>query len=121
MLSDPLSITYDGVARTLARVSVTSERTVYKSADGQFEISISKMPSRSADTTRVIIAFTRVTPDSTPADRFDPYRDIVNSVELGFEVDVTRHEATTVIPLLRSALLAFVDTTLQGRLIAGEK
>jgi hypothetical protein len=120
LLSDPLSITYDGSAKSLPRVSSGPNSTVYRTSDGVFEIRISNAPGRGSDSL-VRISFSRVTPDPTPSDAFDPYRTIRNSFELCFSFDISRYEASTVLPLLRTALLAFVDTTLQGRLIAGEK
>jgi len=67
------------------------------------------------------ITLSRVLPDPTSSNVFDDYRTIRNSVTLSFGFDPTRAEASVDIPLLRTALLAYVDTTLQGRIIAGEK
>jgi hypothetical protein len=68
------------------------------------------------------ISLSRMLPDPTPADVFNDYREIKNSVKLSFSFDSsTRAEASVDIPLLRTALLAHVDSTLQGRIIAGEQ
>jgi hypothetical protein len=67
------------------------------------------------------VKLSRTTPDPTPSDVFDPYRDIINSVELRFGRDVSRYEADTVIPLLRSALDSLASGTTLSRILAGEK
>jgi len=67
------------------------------------------------------VKISRITPDPTPSDVFDPYRSVVNSVELRFGRDVSRHEADTVLPLLRSALDSFATGTVLTRILAGEK
>lgn len=121
MLPDPLVFTYDGVSKSLPRTNVTKTMTRYETPDGDLRIKIWRSPAAD-DTGRTFVRITceRRTPDPTPSDVFDPYRDIINSFELGFCVDKTRHEADTVLPLLRSALTTFVDTTMMNRLIAGE-
>lgn len=68
-----------------------------------------------------IVTLSRKLPDPTPSDVFDDYRVIRNSVSLSFGFDPTRAETSVDIPLLRTALLAYVDSTLQSRIIAGEK
>jgi hypothetical protein len=120
MFSDPLAVTYDGSAKSLPRVSGGKNGTVYRTADGEFEVKISDS-SNSRDGIIVSIKLTRRIPDPTPSNVFDDYRDIKNSFTLSFGFDPTRSETSVDIPKLRTALLNFVDSTLQGRLIAGEK
>jgi hypothetical protein len=120
VLSDPLSISYDGSAKSLARVSVKGNRTVYRTADREFEMSISKLPMERGQES-FSIRFSRMAPDPTPSNAFDPYRSVVNSFELGVICDESRFETSTVVPLLRSALNSFVDSSMLNRLIAGEK
>lgn len=122
MLSEPLSITYNSVAKSLARVSTSATRSRFRTSDGEFECSIRNYPVEPGnDTLYVGVILSRIAPDPTPSDVFDPYRNIRNSVELRFGVDTTRYEASTVIPLLRTALNSFLDTTMTNRIIAGEK
>lgn len=120
MLTDPLAVTYDGSAKSLVRTSQNSNRTVYRTADGEFVITITKTPSGSTGQEFRSISLERRLPDPTPADAFDAYRDIRNGFTLSYSFDTTRAETSVDIPRLRTALLAFVDSTLQGRLIAGE-
>ena len=120
MFSDPLAVTYNGSAKSLPRVSGSVNGTKYRTADGEFEISISNTRLK-WDGTRVDITMTRRVPDPTPSNVFDDYREIKNSFSLSYSFDTTRAEASVDIPLLRTALLALVDSTFQGRLISGEK
>jgi hypothetical protein len=122
VLTDPLSVTYDGVSKSLPRISAGRNGSIYRTADAEFEVSISnfKPPQYGSGGTRIYLA--RRLPDPTPSNVFDDYRFIYNTVGITFGFDaLTRAEASVDLPRLRTALLALVDTTLQGRLIAGEK
>jgi len=121
MLTDPMSVTYNGNAKSLARVSLASLESRYRTADGEFEVIISNSP-KSVEPVRIVsFELARRLPDPTPADAFDAWRPIRNSVRISYGLDVTRSQASVDLPLLQTALLATVDSTLQGRLIAGEK
>jgi len=122
VLTDPLSVTYNGSAKSLPRVSLDARGSVYRSADGEFEISISKfLPPRYGISGSGIFLARRL-PDPTPSNVFDDYRVIYNTfgITYGFDTN-TRAEASVDLPRLRTALLSFVDSTLEGRLVAGEK
>jgi hypothetical protein len=121
LLSDPLTITYSGSGKSLARLSYGADSSRYASSDGQFVMEITTYPKPREAANLVGIKLTRLAPDPTPSDVFDPYRDVRNSIELRFETDISRFEASTVIPLLRTALDSFVDSTMLNRLIGGEK
>jgi len=120
MLTDPQSVTYDGNAKSLPRISSDTVGTMYRTADGEIALNIehSVLPGGQR---RVECKLTRVIPDPTPSNVFDMYRIKRNSVSIAFEVDALRANSSTDIPLLRTALLALVDSTLQGRLIGGER
>jgi len=122
LLSDPLTVVYNSVSKTLPRVEVGASGTSYQTSDGEFMVSIRTLQHSNAKGTpsnRVSVVLTRWVVDSTdPA--FTKMRDPANSVGLIFETDNLRTESSVDIPLLRTALLSFVDSTLQGRLLAGE-
>jgi hypothetical protein len=120
VLSDPISVTYNGSGKSLARTGQDQLQNVYRTADGEFEVVISSS-SDSDGVERREITLARRLPDATPSNAFDAYREIRNVFGLSYAFDSTRAEASVDIPLLRTALLAFVDSTLQGRIIAGEK
>jgi len=120
VFSDPLAITYDGSAKSLPRVSGSATRTVYRTADGEFEVSISNVAT-SKDGNRAEITLSRRLPDPTPSNVFDDYRVIKNSFTLSFGFDSTRAESSVDLPRLRTALLALVDSSFTTRLIGGEK
>lgn len=121
MFTDPLSVTYNGSAKSLPRVSATNFSTIYKTADGEFEVKISKLPAKAPEWvagTSIVLA--RRIPDPTPADVFDSYRMIRNSFGISYSFDPTKAETSVDVPRLRTALLALVDSTFEGRLTGGE-
>lgn len=120
MLSDPIVVTYDGVSKSMPRVGMSSGRSHYKTADGELQLFISEL-RRNDGQTMVNVSLARTAPDPTPSNSFDDYREISNQFGLSFVVDPNRSFTSQDIPLLRAALLALVDTTLQNRIINGEK
>lgn len=93
----------------------------YVTGDGEFEIKISDLPKLRDGSIGRTIVLSRRLPDPTPLDVFDNYRFIRNSFGITYSFDLSRSEASVDIPKLRTALLAYVDATLQGRIIGGEK
>lgn len=127
MLSDPLAITYNGTAKSLPRASM-GKRTMgnltgtssYATSDGEFFVLTRRFSlGKSGNRTEVLLA--RRVPDSD-GNPFNGTTDEMwaNAVGLVFETNVSQYQSSTDIPLLRSALLSLVDSTLQGRLIGGE-
>jgi len=121
LLTEPLSVTYDGSAKSLPRVSGGSNGTKYRTGDGEFEVSISDGPKRRDGSIERVVSLSRVLPDPTPADVFDNYRFIRNTFSVSYSFDSTRAETSVDIPKLRTALLAWLDSTTQSRIISGEK
>lgn len=119
MLTDPQSVTYNGSAKSLVRKSVANGTSVYGTTDSEFEMSISRSETEDG-LIRIEIKLERVTPDPTPSDVFDDYRRIPNRFGFVYEIDPNGFFSAVDIPLLRAALIAHVDTTLQGRLLGGE-
>jgi len=125
MLSDPLSVTYDGSAKTLPRVAgqpvirgTVIANSRFATADGEFSCTITQEVLRDK-ASRVSIFLERTTPD--PDGPFAGSNAILpNRVGLVFDVNEYRYAASVDVARLRTALLALVDTTLQGRLIGGE-
>jgi len=124
MFSDPLSVTFNGSSKSLPRIETWANRTVYRTADGEFQISIwdSESPQNKqvAGKTTTNIELARRIPDPTPTNSFDDWRQISNAFRIGYSYD-TSHASLGDLDLLRAALLALVDATFQGRLITGEK
>lgn len=120
MFTDPLSVTYNGSAKSLARISSDQTGSVYATADGEFLATVKNSPTEDG-LVRIEVLFGRNTPDPTP----DPFSggpgSVPNRVGLVYEVNPNRFYSTSEIPLLRTALLSLVDSTFQSRLIAGEK
>jgi hypothetical protein len=121
VFSDPFSVTYDGSAKSLPRTGTSSKQTTYRTADREFAVVITKnSPSLRNGSNLVGISLARYLPDPTPADVFNDYREIRNVFGLTYSFDPTRAETSVDVPRLRTALLALVDSTFQGRLISGE-
>ena len=125
MLSDPLSITYNSVGKSLPATGsfepavgrlINSRR--YATSDSQFEVFTSSWINGDVVRTEITLRRTTPDPDSDPFTGNTPA--LPNSVGLVFEANTLRYATSVDIPLLRTALLALVDSTLQGRLIAGE-
>jgi hypothetical protein len=92
---------------------------MYSTNDGEFNVFIDSylMPDGS-DKVEIQLRRTTQDPDGPFTNDFS---ELPNSFGLTFTTNRLRYGTSTDIPLLRTALLALVDTTLQGRLIGGEK
>jgi hypothetical protein len=124
VLTDPLAVTYDGTPYSLPRVEVRGGNTRYATADKAYEVTIrtSAYGPAADGIARVDIMLTRLLPDPTPSNVFDAFRFIRNGFGLSYVFDsTTRAETSVDIPKLRTATLALVDSTLQSRLISGER
>jgi hypothetical protein len=119
VFTDPFTVTYNSTAYTLPRTGVSKQESFYRTADGVLMLNIRNSEGRDGSRLSVIKLARRV-PDPTPTDVFDPYREIINGFSLGYQFDSTLASSSD-IPLLRTALLSLVDSTLQGRLLGGEK
>lgn len=123
MLTDPLSLTYNGNAKSLVKIQDKGSRSRYRTIDRELELLFEYTADDRAPggIARREIKLSRRIPDPTPSNVFDDYRMIRNSFGIVFEFDAfTRAELSVDLPLLRTALLNYVDTTLQGRIITGE-
>lgn len=119
MFSDPLSVTVDGSSKSLPRVAMSKNGSSYKTADGEYHINIWSTPVGNG-AQRASIELSRRLPDPTPSDVFDPYREIFNGFSIEYIFDASRAEVDD-LPILRTALLALVNSSFETRLIAGEK
>lgn len=122
MFTDPLSVTYNSVAKSLIRVSISENATLYRTADGEFELMrLDSSPNAKDGSITRSILLTRVLPDPTPSDVFDDFRRVSNTFGITYTVENPKGSDTAVdIPRLRTALLALVDSTLEGRILGGE-
>lgn len=120
MLSEPLSITFDGNAKSLARLSYggtgRDNSARFRSSNGEFALTISEYSS--ANVVRVEILLERATVDT---DLSNGFQYLPNRFGFVYEFDRSQYNTSVDIPLLRSALNTFVDSALQVRLIGGEK
>jgi hypothetical protein len=120
VFSDPFSVTYNSASLSLPRVEV-GKRTSYRTADGEFVVYISNSPLPSAGNEYRTISLVRSIPDPVADDAFTGERPIVNAFGIYYAFDTSQYQTSVDIPRLRTALLAVVDSTFQGRLLTGEK
>lgn len=126
MFTDPMSVTYNGSSKTLPRSSGTRPgpkaelaKSTFRTPDGEFAVYITQ--TRMADDVRRSeIILERVTQDSDTDPFNSSWRSLPNRVGLVFEVNSLTYATSTDINLLRTALLALVDSTFQGKMIGGE-
>jgi len=125
MLTDPLSVTYNGNAKSLPVVTGSTgldldrllSNRKYATADGEFTVVTRQGVRRSGDFVGEI-HLARKAPDTDTTNVWTG--DFSNSVGLVFGVNPARANTAVDLPLIRAALLSLVDTTLQGRIIGGE-
>lgn len=126
MLTDPLSVTYNGTSKTLPQVTGKTDgldqaklinARKYATADGEFSVatrqSVLKDGTRKAE-----IFLSRTAPETDTNTVWQGY--FSNAVGLTFIVNSAGANASVDIPLIRAALLSLVDSGLQTRLIGGE-
>jgi hypothetical protein len=124
MLSDPQTVTIDGSARALPRVSVggnsstprTNARTSYRTADGTYSVATQQLEYRDGSR-RAEITLRKLISDSDNSDLF--VGQYLVGVGLTFDLG-PRGLGASEVANIRTALLAYVDSTLQGRLFNGE-
>lgn len=126
MLTDPLSVTYNGTAVSLPRASGIKPaarrelgRSVYKSGTGEFSVFTTRT-LLSDGTTRIEILLERVAQDADSNPFTGDWKKLPNRFGFVYEVNDFAYGTSTDIGLLRSALSSFVNSTIEGRLVAGE-
>lgn len=127
MLSDPLTVTYNSVAKTLARryaiprasVSKRLSSSSYATSDLEFAM-FSSYSLLGDGLVRSELLFQRIQQDDDANPFTGDWRPLPNRFGVIYEVNPLKFNTSTDIPLIRSALLSFVDSTMQNRLIAGE-
>lgn len=124
MLSDPLAVTYDGSSKSLPRatsfkpgVAKKLGSSSYASSDGEFSVRTERFLLADGSYRTEFTLF-RTNPDPDPDPMVGVQR--TNGVGLVFITDALGLNTSVDIPLLRTALLAYVDSATQSRLIAGE-
>lgn len=125
MLSDPAAITYNSVSKSLARgagivpgPSKVLDSSYYATSDGEFSLGITLSALRGGGR-KSEISLGRLDTDAA-SNPYSGFPLAINRFGLVYEVNPLHENTATDIPLLRTALLAFVDSTLQGRLLGGE-
>lgn len=110
MLSDPISMTIEGSARTLNRINAVNGAT-YRSADGVYELRI----TQSSD--EYLARLVKYYPDTNFADGFQPA--MQNSVVVGGVRNAVGYQETDV-PGLRTDLDNWFTAAIAARILVGE-
>jgi len=125
MLTDPLSISIGGSARTLPRSSgyfpglrKSLSVTDYRDSADEYFARI-RQSIRADGGTHAEFILGRTNPDPNPDPFLVGYRG-TNYVGLVVSGDLARISTNTDIPLLRTALNTYIDSTLLSRLLGGE-
>lgn len=127
MFSDPLTVTYNGSSKSLARVGTsvlspgkTVSSSHYSTADEEFSLYI-RETWKAAEMMRRF----EVTLGRTQLDVDGPfvgaYSAFPNRFGFIYEANSLRYATSTDIPLLKTALTSLVDAAFQGRILGGEK
>jgi hypothetical protein len=126
MLPDPLSVTYNSVAKSIPRASafkVGPRKRIgigtYVTADQEFSVFTTQdLLSDKSQRAEILLGRSAPDPDSNPFT--DSYSALPNRFGLVYETNSLKYASATDIPLLRSALLSLVNTAFELRLIGGE-
>jgi hypothetical protein len=125
MLTDPLSVTYNGSAKTLPVVTgstrIDLDRLLgsrkYATADGEFTVA-TRQGVRRDGVLQGEIHLIRKALETDVNTAFSGY--FSNSVGLVYGIDPIRANTSVDIPLIRAALLSLVDSSLEAKILGGQ-
>jgi hypothetical protein len=125
MLTDPVTVTYSGSPKSLARAAGTIPgvtkvlgRSAYRTADGEFTLHLeNSLRADGSSRSEVLLGRTMLDPDSPFQGNYNLW---ANRVGLIFEANSLRVNTSTDVSLIRASLDSLVNTALTGRLIGGE-
>jgi hypothetical protein len=125
MLSDPVSVTYNSVAKTLPRTAapkavaaVPGQSSYYNTSDGEFALKVEHFMKKDRNVVTHVTMRRRIPDTNGPFTGNDPLFD--NAFGVIYETNPNRFESSVDIPRLRSSLLAFLDSTTESRILGGE-
>lgn len=116
--TDPIIITINAVAKSLARTSVGDRRSTYESADGLWSLVISHQKfGKGNSRTKTLVSFTQKKIVTNPLDSSNDYDTVtINKTYdrplFGF--------SNTEVDQMDAGLDSWLDTTVNGKLMGGE-
>jgi hypothetical protein len=123
MLSDPIGVTYNSVAKSLPRTAAPKAgvlsrlaTTYYNTSDAEIALKVDRYV-RQGGNVMTQVSLSRRVPDAVDG-TIGTITD--NSFGVLYETNSNRLESSVDIPRLRAALLSFLDTTTELRIIGGE-
>lgn len=125
MFSDPTTVTVAGVSRSLSRKFLGTPQaplkavsgSSYSDATGEVEMVIHNDLMVNGNRRATVMLY-KHNLDSSPWD--GSVASLSNGVGLVFEVNSVRYMSATDLVDLKTAVLALVDATFQGRVVGGE-
>lgn len=117
-LADPQSVTYNGSAVSLPRISSTGRTSEYASADGSLTLTLSHQVVRGREQALVKLVHQKVTADPLVPSQNRPYSATVHFViNRPFNVGYSDAE----VALVHDALIALLgNSTFKGKVLGGE-
>lgn len=90
MFTDPQSVTIDGVANSLPRVNTQATKSIYKTADGSLQLTLSHQASKGR--TRRMMRLDKVVVAADPLSAVNSYQTaavylVSDSPDVGFSID----------------------------------
>lgn len=123
MLSDPIGVTYNSVAKSLPRTAAPKAgvlqrtgTTYYNTADLEFSLKVERFVRQGGNNVTQVSLSRRI-PDAADG-TIGTIAD--NAFGIIYESNPNRFETSVDIPRLRSTLLSFLDSTTELRIIGGE-
>jgi hypothetical protein len=123
MFTDPLSVTYNGSAKSLYAGTGQlrgAERVLfsryYNTSDGEFLVRTRASRGNQIEKNEILLARILHSTDPDPLNRPLPF----NAVSVSVLYDSNRSATSVDVPRLRAALFALVDDTFMGRMVGGE-
>jgi hypothetical protein len=115
MFADPLTVTINSVAKTLARVSTNGQSSIYQTSDGLFKLTISHQVSK--DRVRSVV---RIDQKKIATDPLTSEQDWATLTDYHVKDRPIVGFTTAEVQQLNAGLTSFVDNAVITKLVGGE-
>jgi len=106
MFTDPQSVTVNAVAKSMPKISSDGTKTIYRSSDGNFELTVSHQLSRGRIRSLVKISQRAIVPDPlTSVNDYETliFQMIIDRPEVGFDATTVGYLITGVTAWINTA------------------
>jgi hypothetical protein len=116
--TDPISITVNAVARSMPRVETSGRKSVYQSADGLWNVTITQIPAKNGGSRKALFAFTQKVQATDP---FNAEKSAFKSNGVSVMLDIPDYGFTsTTIDQQVQGMFAYLATAKITQLVGGE-